>query len=105
MLLSGVPIFIEHWGDNLQFYPNFAQFSTLGEINLDHNFVQVSKLNDDQKKKKVFSKTGTLFLPNSGEDQKKKRSSPTGDYFFPRIQEDIHARMHTRVKLLGEMQM
>ena len=26
-----VPIFVEHWGDNLQFYPNFALFSTLGE--------------------------------------------------------------------------
>ena len=25
-----VPIFFEHWGDNLQFYPNFALFSTLG---------------------------------------------------------------------------
>ena len=25
-----VPIFVEHWGDNLQFYPNFALFSTLG---------------------------------------------------------------------------
>ena len=27
---AGVPIFVEHWGDNLQFYPNFALFSTLG---------------------------------------------------------------------------
>ena len=25
-----VRIFVEHWGDNLQFYPNFALFSTLG---------------------------------------------------------------------------
>ena len=25
--LSGVPIFVEHWGDDLQFYPNFSLFS------------------------------------------------------------------------------
>ena len=52
-------------GDNLQFYPNFALFSTLGGMNLDHDFVQVSKLNEDQVKKKVFTKNGTLFFPNS----------------------------------------
>ena len=45
-----VPIFVEHWGDNLQFYPNFAHFSTLGGMNLDHDFFQVSKLSEDQKK-------------------------------------------------------
>ena len=36
--------------DNLQFYPNFALFSTLGGMNLDQDFVQVSKLSEDQKK-------------------------------------------------------
>ena len=71
-------------GDNLQFYPNFAQFSTLGGMNLDHDFVQVWKFSEDQKKngnrtiflpdfrwrpnkknkKKVFSKKRTLFSPN-----------------------------------------
>ena len=35
---AGVPVFVEHWGDNLQFYPNFALFSTLGGMNLDHDF-------------------------------------------------------------------
>ena len=30
-LSSGLKIFVEHWGDNLQFYPNFALFLTLGE--------------------------------------------------------------------------
>ena len=25
-----VPIYVEHWGDNLQFHPNFSPFSTLG---------------------------------------------------------------------------
>ena len=28
---AGVPIFVEHWGDNLQFHPNFVQFSKLGD--------------------------------------------------------------------------
>ena len=37
-------------GDNLQFYPNFALVSTLGGMNLDHDFFQVSKLSEDQKK-------------------------------------------------------
>ena len=32
-------------------------------MNLDHDFVQVSKLSEDQKK--VFTKNGTLFSPNS----------------------------------------
>ena len=34
-------------------------------MNLDHNFVQVSNLSEDQRKKKVFTKNGTLFSPNS----------------------------------------
>ena len=38
-------------GDNLQFYPNFALFSTLGGMNLEHNFFQVSKLSEEQKKR------------------------------------------------------
>ena len=78
--------------DNLQFYPNFALFSTLEGMNLDHDFIQVSKVSEDQqkkdqkkkKKKKVVTKTGTLF---------------------PRIQLDTYAQIHTRVKLLGGMQM
>ena len=55
-------------GDNLQFYPKFALFSTLGGMNLDHDFAQVWKFSEDQKKKA----NRTLFSPNSGEDQKKK---------------------------------
>ena len=46
-------------GDNLQFYLNFALFSTLGGMNLDHDFVQVWKFSEDQKK----NANGTLFLP------------------------------------------
>ena len=37
-------------GNNLQFYPNFALFSTLGGMNFDHDFFRVSKLSEDQKK-------------------------------------------------------
>ena len=33
-------------------------------MNLDHDFVQVSKLSEDQTKK-VLAKNGTLFSPNS----------------------------------------
>ena len=68
---AGVQIFVEHWGgDNLQFYPNFALFSTLGGMNLDHDFFKVSKLSEEQTKN-VFTKNGTIFSSNSGEDQKK----------------------------------
>ena len=37
--------------DNLQFYSNFALFSTLGGMNLNHDFFQESKLSEDQKKR------------------------------------------------------
>ena len=50
-------------GDNLQFYPNFALFSTLGGMNLDHDLFQVSKLSEDQKK--GLHQKWTLFSPNS----------------------------------------
>ena len=35
-------------------------------------------------KKKVFTNYGSLFSPNSGEDQK-KRSPPKMEHFFPTI--------------------
>ena len=35
-------------------------------MNLDHDFFQVSKLSENQKK--IFTKNGTLFCPNSNED-------------------------------------
>ena len=84
--------------DNLQFYPNFALFSTLGGMNLDHDVVQVSKLSGDQKKRSS-PKTEHFFSPNSGEDQKKnkkqKRSSPKMEHFFPpnssgHLRSDVH---------------
>ena len=56
-----VPIFAEHWGEgNCNFTPILPYFHHWG-MNLDHDFVQVSKLNEDQKK--VFTKNGTLFFP------------------------------------------
>ena len=38
-------------------------------MNLDHDFVQVSKLSEDQKEKRSLPKME--HFPNSGEDQKK----------------------------------
>ena len=71
-------------------------------MNLDHDFVQMSKLSEEQKKglyqkwnpffpqiqvkteqKKVFTKNGTLFSPNSGKDQKKKVFAKSGTLFSP----------------------
>ena len=49
------------WGYNLQFYPNFALFSILGGMNLDHDFVQVGKLSKDQKKG-LHQKCNTNFF-------------------------------------------
>ena len=72
-------------------------------MNLDHDFFQMSKLSEDQKKQ-VFTKNETLFSPTSGEDQK-KRSSPEIEHFFLRNQMETCAQMHTRVKLLEGMQM
>ena len=92
-------------GDNLQFCPIFH---IGGDENLDHDFVQVSKLSEDQKtehffpqiqvktkKKKVFTKNGTLFSPNSDEDQKKIRSSPKVEHFFsPNSSGDLRSHAH-----------
>ena len=49
-------------------------------MNLDQDFFQVTKFIEDQKKK-VFIRNGTLFSPNSGENQK-KTSSPEMEPFF-----------------------
>ena len=48
----------------------------------------------------VFTKNGTLFSPNSGEDQKKGLRQKWNT-FFPWIQVDTYAQMYTRIKLLG----
>ena len=45
---QGCRSFLSIGGYNLQFYPNFALFWTLGGMNLDHDFFQASKLSEDQ---------------------------------------------------------
>ena len=90
-------------------------------MNLDHDFVQGSKLCEDHKKK-VFTKNGTLFSPNSGEDQKKQNKkvfTKKGTLFSPeftvsgRLRSDAHQCQiiggdadihHTVLKLLGGIQ-
>ena len=64
-------------------------------MNLDHDFVQVSKLSEDQKKSSLHQKWNTehFFFPNLGEDQK-KRSSSKMEQFFPRIQVDTYPQRH-----------
>ena len=92
-------------------------------MNLDHNFVQVSKLSEDQKKRsspkiehffpqiqvqtKKKQKKGLhqnmkhFFSPNSGKDQNKKKGLPkNGTLFFPNS-DGTYAQMYTSVKLLG----
>ena len=73
-------------GDNLQFYPNFALFSTLGGMNL--NEIKW------RPKKKGLHQKGTLFSPNSGEA--KKNVFTKNETLFPQIQVDTYAQMHTR---------
>ena len=46
-------------GTNKCFSNNFGLFSTLGGMNLEHDFVQVWKFSEDQKK----NANRTLFLP------------------------------------------
>ena len=59
--------YIQHWG-----------------MNVDHDFFQVSKLSEDQKKRS--SPKMEHFFPRIQVKTKKKRSSPKMEHFFPRIQ-------------------
>ena len=83
-------------GDNLQFYPNFAIFSTLRGMNFDHNFVQVWKFSEEQKKKA----NGTLKFPKFPQIQvktkKKKVFYKNRTLFSPNLRSDVHP-----FKLLG----
>ena len=45
-------------------------------------------------KKKVFTKNGTLFSPNSGEDQKKRSSPKMKHLFSPNSSEDLRSDAH-----------
>ena len=53
-------------------------------MNLDHDFVQVWKFSEDQKKMQMEH----LFSPNSGEDQKKRSLSKIEHFFSPISGED-----------------
>ena len=72
-------------------------------MNLDHDFVQVSKLSEDQKKRS--SPKLEHFFSQIQVKTKKKGLHQKGNTFFPRIQVDTYAQMLTSVKLLGGMQM
>ena len=61
--------------------PQFCPiFNIGGGMNLDHDFVQVSKISEDQKK--GLLQNWSTFFPNSGED-KKKVFTKNGTLFFP----------------------
>ena len=59
LLLTVVPIYAEHWGGDLQFYPSF----NIGGMKLDHDFFHVSKLSEDNKKEKVLTENQRVFVP------------------------------------------
>ena len=65
-------------GDNLQFYPNFALFSRLGGEPRPR-FFSAEQINRRRKRKKVFTKNGTLFSPNSGKDL--RSDTPVSNYW------------------------
>ena len=68
-------------------------------MNLDHDFVQESKLSEDQKKR--LSPKMNTFFSQIQMKTKKKGLHQKRNTFFPRFQVDTYAQMHTRVKLLG----
>ena len=90
-------------GGGLQFYPNFALFSTLWRWT--STMILFKWANQVKTKKKVFTKNGTLFFPEFRWRLKKKVFTKNGTHFFPRIQVKTCAQMHTGVKFLEGMQM
>ena len=96
-------------GDNLQFFPNFALFSTLGGMKLDHDSFQESKLSEDQKKK-LFSpkyrwgpkekkdfhqEQNTFFSKFRWRPNKKKGLYQERNTFFSPISSgDLHSESH-----------
>ena len=69
-------------------------------MNLDHDFFQESKLSEDQKK--VFTKNGTLFSPNSSGDL---RSDAHQSQTIEGDADEDHTQIigGDTVKLLGEI--
>ena len=81
--------------DNLQFYPNFALFSTLEGMNLDHDFVQVWKFSEDQKK----NANRTLFLREfRWRPKKKKKVFSKNRTLFPQIYSQLYS---TPIQIIG----
>ena len=96
-------------GDNLQFYPNFALFSTLRGMKLDHDFFHLSKLSEDQEKDfhrkvKSFCLRVTVKTKKSSSPRNKKFLSPNLRDDQKNVQTSSSAQMQTLVKVLGGMQ-
>ena len=81
-------------GDNLQFYPDFALFSTLGGMNLDHDFVQVSKLNEDQEKNRFSPKMEQFFPRIQVKTKNKKGLHQRWNTFFPNSSAHLRSNAH-----------
>ena len=79
--ISGADLCWALGGDTLQFYPNFALFSTLEGMNLDHDFVQVWNLVKTKKKCKW-----NTFFPKFRWRPKKKEVFIKIEYFFSQFQ-------------------
>ena len=66
-----VPIYVEHWEDNLQNLPQFwTSFNIGGRMKLNHSFFRVSKSSKDQKKRSS-PKLEEFLSTKSSEDQTK----------------------------------
>ena len=96
-----MPIFGEHWGEKFAILPQFVLFSTLGEMKLDHNFVQVSKLSEDPKKRSS-TKTEHFFSQIQVKTKKKGGGSPTMEHFFsPNSSGHLRSDAH-QSQIIGE---
>ena len=83
-IYAGVPIFVEHWGGIIcNFTPILPYFEHWGGMNLDHDFVQVSNLSEDQKK--GLHQKRNSFFPQIQVKTKRKGFTNNGTLFFPRI--------------------
>ena len=71
-------------------------------MNLDHDFLQMRKLSEDEKKK-VFTKNGTIFFSRIQVKQKKVFTKD-GTFFSPNSSEDLRSDAH-QCQIIGGMQM
>ena len=70
-------------------------------MNLDHDFFQVSKLSENQKKK-VFPKNGTLFFPKF-KWTRTRRCTPESNYWGDAYVDHTQTIKGDTVKLLGDI--